>query len=256
MPSPHTNPLIRKIERLYPLTSREKALLESSCSRVVEFGADRDIVIEGDKPVDCNLLLEGMVCRYKILEDGKRQIFSFHIPGDMFDAQSFLLETMDHNVATITPCRVALIPHSALHQITEAYPRIARALWKDTLIDAAIFREWIANVARRNAYQRIAHLICEMVVKYEAIDMAEDHSRIDWPMTQAELGDATGLSLVHVNRTLQELRKAQLITLRDGVLVVLDWEGLQRAGQFVPRYLHLKNDRVSAQNGGTERAMA
>jgi CRP-like cAMP-binding protein len=250
MPSPHANPLIRKIERLYPLTLEEQELLENSCSRVVEFAADKDIVIEGDKPVDCNLLLEGMVCRYKILEDGKRQIFSFHIPGDIFDAQSFLLETMDHNVGTLTPCKVAMIPHAAMHQLTEQHPRIARALWKDTLVDAAIFREWIANVARRDAYQRIAHLMCEMVVKYQAIGMAEDHSRIDWPMTQAELGDATGLSVVHVNRTLQELRNEQLITLREGVLVVLDWEGLQRAGHFAPRYLHLKSDRPSARNGG------
>ena len=256
MTDPQSNPLIRKLEQLYPLTPDEELLLHMSCSRIVEFGADQDIVIEGERPTDCNLLLEGMVCRYKILEDGKRQIFSFHIPGDIFDAQSFLLERMDHNVGTLIPCKVALIPHAAMHQITEKHPRIARAIWKDTLVDAAIFREWIANVGRRNAYQRIAHLMCEMVVKYHAVGLVDDHPRIAWPITQNEVGDATGLSLVHVNRTLQELRGNGLITLKGVVLVVNDWEGLQQAGQFEPRYMHLKSDRPHSQNGGGERPVS
>lgn len=256
MTHPQSNPLIRKLEQLYPLTQDEELLLHNSCSRIVEIGAEKDIVTEGEKPADCNLLLEGMVCRYKILEDGKRQIFSFHIPGDIFDAQSFLLETMDHNVGTLTPCKVALIPHATMHLITEKHPRIARAIWKDTLVDAAIFREWIANVGRRSAYHRIAHLICEMVVKYHAVGLAEDHHRIPWPMTQNEVGDATGLSLVHVNRTLQELRGENLITLKDCILVVHDWEALQRAGNFEPRYMHLKSDRPHFQNGGGARPAA
>src|SRR5688572_9151216 len=221
-----TNPLIRKLEHLFPLTSEEEEVLVRSCSRTVEIRADQDIVREGDKPSDCNLLLEGMVCRHKILEDGKRQIFSFHIPGDIFDAQSFLLETMDHSVATLTPCMVAPIPHTTMAQITEQFPRIARAIWKDTLVDAAIFRAWMANIGRRSAYKRIAHLMCEMVLKCHAVGLADDHRQIAWPITQSEVGDALGLSLVHVNRTLQELRGDNLITLKDGVLIVHDWEAL------------------------------
>ncbi len=253
MTNPHVNPLIRKLEQLYPLSKDEQALLQGACTRLIEIDANRDIVSEGDKPTDCNLLLEGVVCRYKVFENGKRQIFSFHIPGDIFDAQSFLLETMDHNVGTLRPCKVGLIPHTILHDLSERHPRIARAIWKDTLVDAAIFREWIANVGRRNAKQRIAHLMCEMVVKYHAVGMAPDHRRIEWPMTQSELGDATGLSLVHVNRTVQALRKAGLITLSGGTLVIHDWAGLQRAARFEPRYLHLKSDRRIDGDGTRDR---
>jgi CRP-like cAMP-binding protein len=254
--SPQFNPLIRKLEKLFPLTSEEKDVLQASCSRVIQFNGDQDVVREGDQPSDCNLLLEGTVCRYKILEDGKRQIFSFHIPGDIFDAQSFLLETMDHSVATLTRCTVALIPHKTMRQITEDHPRIGRAIWKDTLVDAAIFREWMASIGRRSAYQRIAHLMCEMVVKLHAVGLADDHHRIDWPMTQNELGDALGLSLVHVNRTLQELRGENLITLKDGTLILHDWDALTRAGQFEPRYLHLKTDRSDRTDGAGKPSFA
>ena len=256
MTGPQSNPLIRKLENLFPLSREEKELLDRSASRTVEFAADKDIVREGDKPSDCNLLLEGFVCRYKITEEGKRQIFSFHIPGDIFDAQSFLLETIDHSVATLTPCKVALIPHATMQEITERYPRITRAIWKDTLVDAAIFREWMASIGRRSAYQRIPHIMCEMVVKLHTVGLADDHHRIEWPMTQNEVGDALGLSLVHVNRTLKELRGEKLITLSNGVLTIHDWESLKRAGQFEPHYLHLRSDRPQNQNGGGERPSA
>ena len=162
--APATNPLIQKLHHLFPLTPEEEHVLEQACSRVVHFGADVDIVVEGDRPSDCNLLLEGVVCRYKIVADGKRQIMSFHCAGDIFDAQSFILHRMDHSIGTLTACKVALIPHGTMLEITEGFPRIARAIWKDTLVDAAIFREWMANIGRRSAYARIAHLcaiICE-----------------------------------------------------------------------------------------------
>ncbi len=253
MTSPHMSPLIRKLEQLFPLTSEERELLEAACSRAIQMDGDQDVVREGDQPSDCNLLLEGMVCRYKLLEDGKRQIFSFHIPGDIFDAQSFLLETMDHSVATLTRSKIAVIPHKVMRRITEEHPRIGRAIWKDTLVDAAIFREWMASIGRRSAYQRIAHLMCEMVVKLHAVGLADDHHRIEWPMTQNEVGDALGLSLVHVNRTLKELRGEKLITLSNGVLTVHNWETLKRAGQFEPLYLHLRSDRPQDQNGGGQR---
>ena len=248
------SPLIRKFEHLYPLTAQEQAALDGAFSRVLSFGADEDIVSEGDRPSECNVLLEGWTIRYKILEDGKRQIFSFHVPGDIYDAQSFLLETMDHSVATLTPCRIAVISHAAMKDLTETYPRIARAIWKDTLVDAAIFREWMASIGRRSAYKRIAHVLCEMVVKLNAVGLSDGHRRIDWPVTQAELGDALGLSLVHVNRTLQELRGEGLITLHDSRLEILDWSGLQRAGEFEPGYLHLKPQHPAmAGNGHTPR---
>src|SRR3954454_19059486 len=134
MSGTHSNTLIRKLHALFPLSAEEVAVLEHACSRMREFAGDVDIVTDGDRPSDCNLLLEGITCRYKLLPDGGRQIMSFHCSGDIFDAQSFILEVMDHNVGTLTPCRVAVIPHRTMLEITEAHPRIARAIWKDTLI--------------------------------------------------------------------------------------------------------------------------
>ena len=251
-PQPH--PLIQKFDHLYPLTAEEKVALENAFSRVVTFGENEDIVLEGDRPTECNVLLEGMTARYKLMSEGKRQIFSFHIPGDIYDGQSFLLDTMDHSVCTITPCNVGVISHATMKTLTEDYPRIGRALWKETLVDAAIFREWMANIGRRDAYQRIAHLMCELYVKNEVVGRAQG-GQIDWPITQTEMGDALGLSLVHVNRTLRELRAEGLLTLKNGTLVIHDWEGLSKAGQFERRYLHLKpQDIRHAGNGQSPRA--
>jgi CRP-like cAMP-binding protein len=243
------NPLIRKLDHLFPLTREEVHILESACSRIAQFGADQDIVRDGDRPKDCNLLLEGFVCRYKLTPEGKRQILSFQFPGDVFDAQSFILEEMDHSICTITPCKVALIPHPTMLEITENYPRIARAIWKDTLVDAAVFREWMTSIGRRDSYQRIAHLMCEVYVRLDIVGLAHDCT-IEWPFTQNEIGDALGLSNVHVNRTYQALRKAGLITQERSKLVVPKWEGLKDAGQFEGRYLHLRRDTKPAVTNG------
>ena len=240
MIGPNPNPLIRKFEHLYPLTAEEQSVLEGAFSRILYFGADEDIVCEGERPSESNVLLEGWTFRYKILVDGKRQIFSFHVPGDIYDAQSFLLDTMDHSVAALTPCKIAVISHATMKQLTEDYPRIGRALWKETLVDAAIFREWMANIGRRSSYQRIAHLMCEMTVKLNTVGLSDDYRRIEWPITQRELGDALGLSSVHVNRTLMELGGEGLIQLTNSHLKILDWAGLQKAADFNSGYLHLK----------------
>jgi CRP-like cAMP-binding protein len=240
---PAFSPLIRKIEHLIVLSNEEKNVLLSACSITKRLGSDEDVVRDGDEPSDCNLLLEGMVFRYKVTADGRRQILSFQTPGDIFDAQSFILERMDHSIGTLMPCHIALIPHRTMLEITQAYPRIARALWKDTLVDAAIFREWMTSIGRRSSYARIAHLMCEIYTKLDVVSLTRN-GEIDWPITQEEIGDALGLSSVHVNRTLQELRSDGLITLDRKTLTLHDWEGLQSAGQFDPAYLHLKPGRL------------
>lgn len=232
------NPLIRKLDRLVPIGDTEKDILLGACSRLRSYRAGEDIVKEGDRPSDCNVLLEGMICRYKILPDGKRQISSFQVPGDIFDAQSFLLERMDHSIGALVACKVAPIPHQRLLEITETYPRIARAVWKDTLVDSSMFREWMTSIGRRSAYARIAHLMCEIFTRLRVVGLA-DGARIGWPITQSEIADALGLSNVHVNRTLQELRTDGLITLTRSTLIIEDWDNLADAGQFDPTYLHL-----------------
>ena len=236
--APEQHPLVRKLESITDLTPEERQALLDLPMRVQPIGADQDIVREGDRPSRCCLVLQGFVCRYKMTLPGKRQIMAFHIAGDIPDLQSLHLATLDHSLGTITPCEVGFIHHEDLRDLIRCCPRIGDLLWRDTLIDAAIFREWVVGLGRREAYGRIAHLFCEMMVKLRAVGLA-DGNTCDLPITQTELGDALGLSTVHVNRVLQELRGNDLISLRSGTLTVLDWDGLRQAGEFDPTYLHL-----------------
>jgi CRP-like cAMP-binding protein len=165
---------------------------------------------------------------------------SFHIPGDIPDLQSLHLEVMDHSLATVVASKVAFIPHEVVRAFLRAHPRIADVFWRDTLIDAAVFREWVVNVGRRDAYARISHVLCEVYVRLRAVGLVNGQS-FEMPITQAELGDATGMSTVHVNRTLQELRGHGLIsTPKNGRVVIEDWDRLQEAGEFDPTYLHIR----------------
>ncbi len=207
---------------------------------VRELKADADIVRDHDRPSQCCAILEGFSCRDKVLPEGRRQIMSFHIPGDIPDFQSLHLEIMDHSLATVVPSKVAFIPHEAVRTFLRAHSRIADVFWRETLIDAAVFREWVVNVGRRDAYARIAHVLCEIYMRLRAVGLV-DGQAYQLPITQAELGDATGLSTVHVNRTLQELRGNSLIsTPKSGRVVIKDWDRLQEAGEFDATYLHLK----------------
>jgi len=242
---PERNQLIRKIESIADLSEEEKQALLAMPMTLKKLGADEDIVRDGDRPSECCLLVTGFACRYKLTAEGKRQIMSFHIPGDIPDLQSLFLDVMDHSLGTLVPSTVAFISHEVIYALTRRYPGIAAAFWRDTLIDAAVFREWMVGIGRRSAYTRIAHVLCELLVRFRAIGMANDHSA-ELPVTQAEIGDALGLSTVHVNRVLQEMRGDGLITLRGRTLVANDWEGLQIAGEFDPTYLHLKKKQAAA----------
>ena len=240
-----TPPLIRKLESISTLGDNERDALANLSMQVMDLRADQDIVREGDRPSRSCALLEGLACTYKITGEGRRQITAFHISGDIPDLQSLHLQVLDSSVGTITPCKVGFIQHESLRDLCERYPRIASALWRQTLIDAAIFREWTTNVGRREAYSRMAHILCEMVVRMRAVGLAQDYT-CDLPITQSEFADAAGLSTVHVNRTLQELRGEELIILKGTTLQVLDWNGLTRAGDFDPTYLHLEWTQAAA----------
>ena len=235
----HLSPLIRRLESIAPVSDDERRAITALPIMVRELKADADIVRDHDRPSQCCAILEGFACRYKVLPEGRRQIMSFHIPGDIPDLQSLHLEIMDHSLATVVPSKVAFIPHEAVRTFLRAHPRIADVFWRETLIDAAVFREWVVNVGRRDAYARIAHVLCEIYVRLRAVGLV-DGQAYQLPITQAELGDATGLSTVHVNRTLQELRANGLITMKGGRVVIEDWSGLQTAGEFDPTYLHIK----------------
>jgi len=238
--SSDAHPLLRKLESIVDLSPEETEALARIPMTVRELKADQDIVRDQDRPSQCCLLLEGFAFRYKIMEGGKRQIFSFHIPGDIPDLQSIHLSVMDHSLATLVSSKVGFITHDTIRGLIRSHPRMGEVFWRDTLIDAAVFREWMIGLGRRSAYTRIAHLLCEMFVRLRVIGLTEGNT-CELPVTQSELGDALGLSTVHVNRTLQELRANRLVNSpRTSVIAIDDWEGLQKAGEFDSTYLHLQ----------------
>ena len=237
--NPTDNSLIRKLEIIFKLTDDERQAILSLPMQVAVIKADQDIVREGDRPSRSCLILSGFACAYKMTAAGKRQIVSFTLLGDIPDLQSLHLKTLDTSLGTISPCKVGFIPHEALRNLCERYPRITAAFWRETLIDASIFREWVTNVGRREAYRRAAHLLCELLTRLRAVGLAED-DRCDLPITQAEFADALGLTTVHVNRVFQQLRADGLIVTKGTQLYVPDWNRLRQVGEFDPTYLHME----------------
>jgi CRP-like cAMP-binding protein len=242
---PKYNPMIRKLESVFTLTDDERQALENLPMQTAAIKADQDIVREGDAPSRSCLLLSGFACTYKMTVQGKRQIVSFDLPGDIPDLQSLHLKVLDNSLSTISPCSVGFITHDDLHDLCTRYPRIAAAFWRETLIDAAIFREWVLNVGRREAYTRIAHVLCELLTRLRAVDLVEDHA-CTLPITQGEFADAIGVTPVHVNRVLQAMRADGLIEQKGDRLNIPDWEKLKQAGEFDPTYLHLESHQAAA----------
>jgi CRP-like cAMP-binding protein len=230
---------IAAIRRRDPtITSEEEFALRGVLSEVVTFEADQDIVCEHARMTHSNLLLEGWAFRYIGLADGRRQIVAIHVPGDFVDLHSFPLQIMDHSVATFTRCRVALAPHERLRGVTEKHPHLARLFWLSTLIDAAVHRQWILGSGQRSALEQTAHLLCELQVRLEVVGEAEGRT-FAMPMSQAELADALGMSSVHANRVLQELRAQGVVAWRGRRVTILDWERLVSIAEFDPTYLNL-----------------
>jgi CRP-like cAMP-binding protein len=236
------NPLIQKLEKFVRLSPRDKAILKlASGNRIRTCPARSDITREGDKPTDVHLILSGWACRYKQLPDGRRQVISFFLPGDMCDLNVFILTEMDHSIGTITPVTVADLPREFFDEISTGYPRIATALWWETLVNAAIQREWTLNLGQRTASERMAHLLCEIFIRLQLSKPTGENS-CEFPLTQTDLADATGLSKVHVNRTLQELRTKELIILKGKTLTIPSLDLLMDAGLFNANYLHMNRE--------------
>ena len=200
---------------------------------------NEDFIRQGDRPDVAALVLSGMVARYHLLKSGGRQYLSFHIEGDLPDAQSLFLEQMDHAVCAVGEAELALMPHKEILKVFERRPSLGFALWRETLIDAAIFRETITNNSSRSTRARLAHLFCELFYRARASGLTQGNSCAA-PLSQIQIGEALGMAIVTVNRTLQVLRRARLIEFRGGVLTVRDWKKLAAAGDFSPDYLHLK----------------
>jgi CRP-like cAMP-binding protein len=239
MPNHAVEMLIRKLESISRLSNAERQAVELLPVTGKPLKAGQDIVQEKDRSSQCCLLLEGWACRYQLLSEGKRQIFSFHVPGDIPDLHSLHLDVMDHSLGVLTPATVAFIPHDAVRELTVTFPGIAEVLWHNTLVDAAIFREWMVGLGRRTACEAVAHLFCELYVKLEAVGLATNYQYI-LPATQVDIADALGLSNVHVNRVLKELRERELLTLHNRRLEIFDWQELIKFCDFDPTYLHLQ----------------
>lgn len=234
------NPILRKVESiaLFKLSEEERAALIALPMQEAQFDAYQDIVREGDRPSRCFAVLDGFVSTYKTTLSGKRQVAAYHVPGDVPDIQSLHLKVLDNSISAVGPCRLGFVQHDSLRALFQAHPRIGAAFWRISLIDAAFVREWMLNTGRREAYARMAHLFVELVTRLDVVGLAPDRS-CPLPMTQPELADALGITPVHVNRTLGDLRDAGLVTVRNRRLTVLNWDGLVAAGEFDPTYLHL-----------------
>lgn len=233
---------VSKLERFVILSGDEKAFL-----RVTETAADRragarvDIVHEGDEPRSVHLVCEGWAYRYKMLADGRRQIVAFFLPGDICDLNMPLLARQDHSIGTITPVRYGELQSAWFADVARDRPRVMRALEWEVLVNSAIQREWTLNLGQRTAMERVAHLFCELYARLDSIGQALDGA-VALPLTQMDLAEATGMTAVHVNRTLQQLRARDLIRWNGGPLKIIDLAALQSVALFNADYLHLNRD--------------
>jgi CRP-like cAMP-binding protein len=230
-----------KLEAFARLSADDRSALAEATHNFRYVEPRRDLISEGDKPRFVHLVLDGWACRYKQLPDGKRQIVSLFVPGNFCDINVYILKAMDHSIAAITRLKVAMITSDEMNALTAERPRVTQALWWHELVTAAVQREWTLNLGQRSAYERLAHLLVELYMRLQAVGRARD-GHCDFPLTQNDLADATGLTAVHVNRTLQELRRDGLIELERKQLHILDMPRMMDVSMFNPNYLHLDHE--------------
>ncbi|MET4272243.1 CRP-like cAMP-binding protein [Bradyrhizobium sp. F1.2.2] len=204
-----------------------------------EFAPNEDFIRQGDEPEHSALVVSGMVARYHLLDSGRRQYLAFHLSGDLPDSQGLFIDQMDHGLCALGPASVAFIPHRELFIAFRRRPAFALSVWRETLLDAAIFREAITNNSARPMHARMAHLFCELFYRARAAQLVRGN-RCRLPISLAQLGETLGMAIATVNRTLADLRRSGTMDMREGELIVLKWRDLQRLGNFSPSYLHLK----------------
>jgi CRP-like cAMP-binding protein len=222
------------------LSPEESDALEAAMGDV-ESVAPRKVIVRRGEPVhNATLLVSGYMCRYMDDREGYRQLVAIHVPGDFVDLHGYPLQRLDHDIATLSACQVSSVPHGRLTELTERYPHLGRMLWFATVLDGALHREWIFQLGRLDATERVAHLFSETYVRMAAIGRVQDQ-KFDWPLTQQDLGEACGLTAIHINRVLARLRKAGLLEVRDRRAHIPDPAKLAELGQFEPDYLYLEN---------------
>ena len=229
--------MTRKLERLATLNEQDRRALSNLPLTRKRVAARQHLLPEGEDSTTCYVLLSGYACRYKTTSAGARQIVSFHMAGDIVDLQHLLLSRADHSIQAISDLAFAATPAAELKKVAQTHPAIAEALWRDTLIDASVFREWVLNVGRRDAKQRIAHMLCEFATRRETAGLGPPTS-FELPMTQEDIADATGMTNVHVNRMLALLAAEGLIARDKRQVEIADWDRMRRAADFDAAYLH------------------
>jgi CRP-like cAMP-binding protein len=230
---------LAKLRARDDISLEEENAIRGAVADYREYPADLEVIRAGQTIDASTLLLSGFMCRYKDLKSGARQITELHVAGDFVDLHSFTLKRLDHSIGTLTPCTVGMVPHEKLQEITEKLPHLTRVFWFATNLDAAIHREWELSLGRRTATQRMAHLICELNVRLGLVGLSVG-GQYDLPLTQNEMAEALGLTSVHVNRTLQQLRENGVVEFRGGRVSIFDLEELQRMAEFDPSYLYLE----------------
>lgn len=230
--------LLRYLECRDEVTAAERALVAGLSMRFKSFSKSEELVGESTRPLESCLVLSGFTGREVLLSDGTRQIAAIHVPGDFVDLHALLLKVMDHSVVALTEVYAAYVPHSDLVRISEAAPHLSRLFWLSTVVDGAIQRAWIACIGRRKPLHHLGHLICELSMRLNAVGLAPRHS-FDFPITQAQLADVLGMSLVQVNRTLQQLRRTGLVSWKGSKITIHDFAGLAELADFDPTYLNL-----------------
>jgi CRP-like cAMP-binding protein len=236
----HENALVAKLSQFAPLSHKDIGLLVALCVPEERLRAEVNIVVEGETPRSLFVVTRGMAYRYRLMPDGRRQMLTILLPGDLFGLPRFLLHPMDHSVAAIGPTRIAAIGREAVIDIVANHPRIGAALWWSVMQEEAMLRERIVALGRRSARGRVAYLVCEIVWRQRALGIAEGHA-VRLPFTQTDLGDMLGLTAVHINRVLQGFRRDELITLDRRRLTLLDIERLQGIAGLTPEYLKLNS---------------
>ncbi len=233
------NQLIRKLEEHSILSKADIALIRKLPGKTRVLGRNDDILRQGDKPRECAVVLDGMVARYHTVPSGKRQYLSFHIPGDMPDAQTLFLESMDFSLCAVQRAEIILVPHTAICDLFKERPSAGFAFWKETLIDAAIFREAITNNSSRDLQMRLAHFFCEQYYRAYKADLAKADT-CELPLTQTQLAETLASSLPSISRAIIKLRKTKAVEFENGILQIKNWRLLVEIGDFNPTYLHLK----------------
>jgi CRP-like cAMP-binding protein len=240
------NPLIMKLEHGAALSDEDRQRLRDVTVGGKVVGADVDIILEGEAPNTVRLVMSGFACRYKNLSNGRRSIMAYLIPGDFCDLHIAILGEMDHSIRTLTPCTIVEISTQTVMELTK-HPTIARALWWSTLVDEGILREWLVSMGQRDASQKMAHLFCELLIRLQTVGLATKNG-FPLLLTQAELADTLGLTPVHINRVLQQLREDGFIVLKHRYLTIVNVPKLMEFGQFTPNYMHLKNSNSVSSN--------